>query len=102
MAGKKEAAVKPGPGAYECVQTLKGDGRHFWSKLKDSGSTAMRSFAPRFSVDSARVPGPGQYEHPIPVNAEGRNFVSRFRTSFSRTFGLAKRKFEVNSKIGKE
>jgi hypothetical protein len=95
---QKDGAVKPGPGAYEFMPALNPEGRYMWSKLRGSGSTAMRSFAPRFSVDSARVPGPGHYEHPVPVNAEGRNFVSRFRTSFSRTFGQAKRKFELNGK----
>ena len=94
------AGNKPGPGAYEAVAIVRADGKHFLSKLRDSGSGAMISSAPRFFSDSARVPGPGHYEHPVPVNPEGRNFISRFRTSFSRSFGQAKRKFELNNKFG--
>ena len=87
----KPLANQPGPGAYEPVRAISPEGKHFYSKFKDSTTSALRSAARRFADEHTLPPGPGHYQHPKPIDPTTRNLVSVYGSAPSRTFGFAKR-----------
>ncbi len=97
--GEKKLSV-PGPGTYDSVKSLSEDGKYYFSRFHDSGSTALRSSAVRFTKENAirKVPGPGQYDHPETIKKSGANFISRFGSSSSCKFSLARRSSTLDSK----
>ena len=94
---KRANSIQPGPGAYESPKGLVPEGKYYWSKYKDSGNTALKTFSKRFIGEGAveKNPGPGQYKEPNTINPDGRNFVSKFGSSYSRTFAAAERKIDL-------
>ncbi|MDR3549308.1 MAG: hypothetical protein P4M11_13775 [Candidatus Pacebacteria bacterium] len=69
-------------------------GKYFCSRFRDSGSTAMRDTAKRFSQENesiSLVPGPGKYEPLVAITKDGKQFYSRFSSSCSRGFSHAKK-----------
>lgn len=91
--GLHEKELVPGPGTYESLKTITTDGKYFFSRFKNSGSTAMKSTEKRFmqTLRSSNVPGPGQYEHVRTITNNGNYNVSKYQSSGCRKFGTEKR-----------
>lgn len=84
----------PGPGAYKTVDMLTKDGKYIISRLKDSGSMAMRQTAKRWTDENKFakiVPGPGKYKEPETITTVGKNFISKFESSKCGKFPLSRR-----------
>ena len=103
VAENKRLSV-PGPGTYQTYNTLKGDGKYFVSRFRDSGSTALKSTARRWAHENKTlmiVPGPGRYDFSTTITQVGKNFLSRFQSSQSRKFSIAKREFSLDCRKSK-
>lgn len=91
----------PGPGSYDAVDGMKGNGKYVASQFKGSGSSAMKSTATRW-IRTERdklvslIPGPGKYEVPHEIGKCVNSSISKFESTRSQKFAKTKRVRSIN------